>query len=243
MSLNITLRHLIPPSYCGIGKLSIFLISNFSVLWWTIYPLFIHFLSNGSFILKCLDISPLYEYCHCFLWWNDYVEMMIMMMMILYLLCLFMLACKVVCCSPSKCFLWSCLSLLSSSSSPLSSSSSSSSSTPSPMSTHKRKQKWHLNDANVKIHHKRVDFSGLPILPEPPRDVEQDRLEEEINIFVNLYSILTGISHEMPRTPSIVTDNKSLNLVWFKWGSQWWGIVKHFPQSRCILISHWAIEK
>ena len=105
-------------------------------------------------------------------------------------------------------------------------------------STHKSKQKCHLNDANVKIHHKRVDFSGLPILPEPPRDVEQDRLEEEINIFVNLYSILTGISHEMPRTPSIVTDNKSLNLVWFKWGSQWWGIVKHFPQSRCILISH-----
>ena len=110
-------------------------------------------------------------------------------------------------------------------------------------STHKSKQKCHLNDANVKIHHKRVDFSGLPILPEPPRDVEQDRLEEEINIFVNLYSILTGISHEMPRTPSIVTDNKSSSLVWFKWGSQWWGIVKHFPQSRCILISHWAIEK
>ena len=169
--------------------------------------------------------------------------MMIMMMMILYLLCLFMLACKVVCCSPSKCFLWSCLSLLSSSSSPLSSSSSSSSSSPSPMSTHRSKQKCYLNDANVKIHHKRVDFSGLPILPEPPRDVEQDRLEEEINIFVNLYSILTGISHEMPRTPSIVTDNKSLNLVWFKWGSQWWGIVKHFPQSRCILISHWSREK
>ena len=133
--------------------------------------------------------------------------MMIMMMMILYLLCLFMLACKVVCCSPSKCFLWSCLSLLSSSS-------------PSRMSTHWSKQKCHLNDANVKIHHKRVDFSGLPILPEPPRDVEQDRLEEEINIFVNLYSILTGISHEMPRTPSIVKGNKSLNLVWFKWGIQ-----------------------
>ena len=142
---------------------------------------------------------------------NMMMMMMIMMMMILYLLCLFMLACKVVCCSPSKCFLWSCLSLLSSSSSPLSSSSSSSSS-PSPMSTHKSKQKCHLNDANVKIHHKRVDFSGLPILPEPPRDVEQDRLEEEINIFVNLYSILTGISHEMPRTPSIVKGNKSLNL-------------------------------
>ena len=175
---------------------------------------------------------------------NMMMMMMIMMMMILYLLCLFMLACKVVCCSPSKCFLWSCLSLLSSSSSPLSSSSSSSSSSsPSPMSTHKSKQKCHLNDANVKIHHKRVDFSGLPILPEPPRDVEQDRLEEEINIFVNLYSILTGISHEMPRTPSIVKGNKSLNLVWFKWGSQWWGIVKHFPQSRCILISHWSREK
>ena len=153
---------------------------------------------------------------------NMMMMMMIMMMMILYLLCLFMLACKVVCCSPSKCFLWSCLSLLSSSSSPLSSSSSSSSSSsPSPMSTHKSKQKCHLNDANVKIHHKRVDFSGLPILPEPPRDVEQDRLEEEINIFVNLYSILTGISHEMPGTPSIVKGNKSLNLVWFRWGSQY----------------------
>ena len=162
---------------------------------------------NVWIFLHCMNIA-IFSY--------DEINMMMMIMMILYLLCLFMLACKVVCCSPSKCFLWSCLSLLSSSSSPLSPSSSSSSS-PSPMSTHKSKQKCHLNDANVKIHHKRVDFSGLPILPEPPRDVEQDRLEEEINIFVNLYSILTGISHEMPRTPSIVKGNKSLNLVWFKW--------------------------
>ena len=45
------------------------------------------------------------------------------------------------------------------------------------------------------------------------------------------------------RTPWIVKGNKSLNLVWFKWGSQWWGILKHFPQRRCILISHWSREK
>ena len=45
------------------------------------------------------------------------------------------------------------------------------------------------------------------------------------------------------RTPSIVRGKKSLNLVWFKWGSQWWGILKHFAQSRCILISHWSWEK
>ena len=44
------------------------------------------------------------------------------------------------------------------------------------------------------------------------------------------------------RTPSIVKGNKSLNLVWFKWGSQWWGILKHFPQSRCIFIPHWTRE-
>ena len=51
---------------------------------------------------------------------------------------------------------------------------------------------------------------------------------------------------EMARTPSIVKGNKSLkisHLVWFKWRSQWWGILKHFPQSRCILISHWLREK
>ena len=48
------------------------------------------------------------------------------------------------------------------------------------------------------------------------------------------------------RTPGIVKGNKSLkisHLVWFEWGSQWWGILKHFPQSRCILISHWSREK
>ena len=45
------------------------------------------------------------------------------------------------------------------------------------------------------------------------------------------------------RTPGIVKGNNPLSLVWFKWGSQWWGILKHFPQSRCILISHWSREK
>ena len=44
------------------------------------------------------------------------------------------------------------------------------------------------------------------------------------------------------RTPGIVKGNNPLSLVWFKWGS-WWGILKHFPQSRCILISHWSREK
>ena len=48
------------------------------------------------------------------------------------------------------------------------------------------------------------------------------------------------------RTPGIVKGNNSLkisHLVWFKWGSQWRGILKDFPQSRCILISHWSREK
>ena len=48
---------------------------------------------------------------------------------------------------------------------------------------------------------------------------------------------------EITRTPSIVKGNKSLNLVWFKWGLQWWGILKYFPQSRCIFISHGSGEK
>ena len=30
------------------------------------------------------------------------------------------------------------------------------------------------------------------------------------------------------RTPSIVKGNKSLHLVWAKWGSQWWGLGKAF---------------
>ena len=46
-----------------------------------------------------------------------------------------------------------------------------------------------------------------------------------------------------PHKDTIVKGNKSLNLVWFKWGSQWWGILKDFHQSRCILISHWSREK
>ena len=41
-----------------------------------------------------------------------------------------------------------------------------------------------------------------------------------------------GLTRVHTRTPWIV--NKSLNLVWFKWGSQWWGILKHFPQRRYI---------
>ena len=41
----------------------------------------------------------------------------------------------------------------------------------------------------------------------------------------------------------IVKGNNPLSLVWFKWWSQWWGILKYFPQSRCILISHWSREK
>ena len=70
------------------------------------------------------------------------------------------------------------------------------------------------------------------------------------------------------RTPSIVKGNKSLSLVWSKWGSQWrglvldlesssmccnlplvewllgqWGVLKDFPQSRCIFNSHWSREK
>ena len=61
------------------------------------------------------------------------------------------------------------------------------------------------------------------------------------------------------RIPLIVKDNKSLNLVWSKWGSQiwsssiccylplveWllghWGILKHFLQSRCIFILYLSL--
>ena len=35
------------------------------------------------------------------------------------------------------------------------------------------------------------------------------------------------------RTPSIVKGNKSLYLVWSKWGSQWRGL-------QCVAISHWS---
>ena len=48
------------------------------------------------------------------------------------------------------------------------------------------------------------------------------------------------------QTPGIVKGNNPLkisHLVWFKWRSQWRGILKDFPQSRCILISHWSREK
>ena len=66
---------------------------------------------------------------------------------------------------------------------------------------------------------------------------------------------------EIVRTPSIVKGNKSLNLVWSKWGSQWWsssiccylplvqwllgqwGILKHFPQSRMMYLYLSLVER
>ena len=33
-----------------------------------------------------------------------------------------------------------------------------------------------LDDPYVKVHHEGVDLAGLPVLPQPSRDVEQDRL-------------------------------------------------------------------
>ena len=50
-------------------------------------------------------------------------------------------------------------------------------------------------------------------------------------------------SRSRPRTTGIFKGNNPLSLVWFKWGSQWWGILKHFPQGRCILISLLSSEK
>ena len=36
----------------------------------------------------------------------------------------------------------------------------------------------HFRDhANVEVHHERSDLAGLPVLPQPARDVEQDRLK------------------------------------------------------------------
>ena len=55
--------------------------------------------------------------------------------------------------------------------------------------------------------------------------------------------IWRGLKSEHLRTPGIVKGNNLLSLVWFKWGSEWWGILKHFAHSRCILISHWSREK
>ena len=37
------------------------------------------------------------------------------------------------------------------------------------------------------------------------------------------------------RTPSIVKGNKSLNLVWSKWGSQWWGFGKVFNALQSLI--------
>ena len=45
------------------------------------------------------------------------------------------------------------------------------------------------------------------------------------------------------RTPWIVKCNNPSNLVWSRWGSQSWGMLKHFPESRCILIFYWSREK
>ena len=57
--------------------------------------------------------------------------------------------------------------------------------------------------------------------------------DQPFHLKVNTFAIV--------RTPGIVKGNNPLNLVW--WGSQWLGILKDFPQSRCILISHWSREK
>ena len=37
------------------------------------------------------------------------------------------------------------------------------------------------------------------------------------------------------RTPGIVKGNNP-SLVWFKWGSQWWGILKHFLYTYLSLV-------
>ena len=66
--------------------------------------------------------------------------------------------------------------------------------------------------------------------------------KELIKIVIDVFSSNLSCG-KCTRTPWIVKGNKSLNLVWFKWGLQSWGILKHFPQSRCILISHWSREK
>ena len=49
------------------------------------------------------------------------------------------------------------------------------------------------------------------------------------------FGMLTTLRHLLYLcwTPSIVKGNKSLNLVWSKWGSQWWGL-------QCVAISHWS---
>ena len=64
-----------------------------------------------------------------------------------------------------------------------------------------------------------------------------------ITMIDNVQSPVYSIQKIIARTPWVVKGNKSLNLVWFKWGSQRWGILKDFPQSRCNLISHWSREK
>ena len=75
------------------------------------------------------------------------------------------------------------------------------------------------------------------------------RVELEFWILIPSCSVrhagrIVNLENVVPiRTPRIVKGNNPLSLVWFKWGSQWWGILKHFPQSRCILISHWSREK
>ena len=65
-----------------------------------------------------------------------------------------------------------------------------------------------------------------------------------VSFILQYYSQFCGsIARTPSRTPGIVKGNNPLSLVLFKWGSPWWGILKHFPQSRCILISHWSREK
>ena len=81
---------------------------------------------------------------------------------------------------------------------------------------------------------------GLPWICPVPSYITEGRLQSV------QWTILYQFKQIRPRTPSIVKGNKSLkisHLVWFKRGSQWWAILKHFPQSRCILISHWSREK
>ena len=88
---------------------------------------------------------------------------------------LFIWAGRLVCCTLSKSTLGSCPSLPPSSPP----SSSSSSSNQSPVFFYQSIIVLSdLHNADVEVHHKRMNLPCLPVLPEPSGDVEQDRLKE-----------------------------------------------------------------
>ena len=54
------------------------------------------------------------------------------------------------------------------------------------------------HDPDVQVHHQRSDLAGLPVLPQPTRDVEEDSLERKWRKIRSFYILIAVLSLSCP---------------------------------------------